>query len=177
MPKKIYHLIDAKIPVTRGKEIIQDTDTGGIKLVFNVRTIRRLFDYFSPLAISKEIFLNPYKVNWATKKTDVPYREWGNTANPYSKVWVKIARNYASWKVIYSKVGLSDEAGGIEAEKVIDSVLEKRLCLCVKENRKSFTLTDSDSISLDMYMFNIELWVFRQIEKIKIAFSPNKLNV
>jgi hypothetical protein len=92
-----FKLIESKVPVIKGKNIITDSNAGGEKNTYKIyRTwnwqliCMPVFDIY----LGTKTFWRPYKTNWDKKehKLHAPY--WGKKENPLLNLWLVLSNNY-----------------------------------------------------------------------------------
>jgi hypothetical protein len=94
-----FKLIDSKVPVVRGKNIITDSNVGGIKntyRIYRVTTIRskhlKLNWNWMPIYVGTKTFWRPYQVVWDKKEHRVPAPYWGK--GPLLNMWLVLSNDY-----------------------------------------------------------------------------------
>jgi hypothetical protein len=158
MAAKKYTLTECLIPFTKNKEILNDLDAGGIKLIYSVKNVKSTL---SQKDVGKVIFLKPYKKNWGISKKDVGKNEWGNTFSPYSNVWLQINEDYKS----YDK-----EIMNIRYTIVKDSNLISKL----NKQTKEFVIGTDEEIREIPLTEKIRFKLITMLDKLKI-FYPSAL--
>ena len=87
-----FKLIDSKVPVVRGKNIITDANVGGTKNTYRIYlctpwiwTIHRL--------VGTKTFWRPYQENWNKKGNRLHAPYWGK--GPLLNLWLVLSNDYA----------------------------------------------------------------------------------
>lgn len=98
MSAKKFSLIEAFVPVIKGKELVKDPGMGGIKLTYQETSTK--------VTLTKKdkktrVFLKPFKSTIAEDKKDceVTYGKgsWGNTSSLLSNVWLEVVDDYKNF--------------------------------------------------------------------------------
>ena len=98
-----FKLIDSKVPVVRGKNIITDSNVGGIKNTYKIYLVRRLTIRLLWMTwrsksevldkyVGTKTFWCPYKTAWDKKKHRVPAPYWGK--GPLLNLWLALLNDY-----------------------------------------------------------------------------------
>jgi hypothetical protein len=85
-----FKLIDSKVPVLRGKNIIVDSNVGGIKNIYKIYRVRPLMDKL----LCTRIFWRPWKSWWDVKKRRLPAPYWGKKDDPLLNMWLVLLNDY-----------------------------------------------------------------------------------
>jgi hypothetical protein len=98
-----FKLIDSKVPVVRGKNIIIDSNVGGTKNTYKIYQVRwlkiewlgktwriksKLFDKY----IGIKTFWRPYQKVWRKRTMRVPAPYWGK--GPLMNLWLALLNDY-----------------------------------------------------------------------------------
>jgi hypothetical protein len=102
----LYNLIKSDIPeILRNKVIIRDVNVGGIKLQYEVSTVKALvFKLFNKQKIinltlfpkdkETKTFLRPYKKNWSKEREKLPKCLWGKNDDVLTNLWIELVMDY-----------------------------------------------------------------------------------
>jgi hypothetical protein len=84
-----FKLIDSQVPKIKGKNIITDSNVGGVKNKYNVYRVRRwLWDKY----LGTKTFWRPYQTMWDKKEHRVPPPYWGK--GPLLNMWLVLSNDY-----------------------------------------------------------------------------------
>ena len=101
-----YKLIASFIPEILRNIIVKDVNVGGIKLSYEVSTVKALVfmffnkQYIKPISSRHNTetrhFLRPYKTFWdvADRKNWLPRCLWGKKSDPLTNLWVELELDY-----------------------------------------------------------------------------------
>ena len=86
-----FKLIDSKVPVVRGKNIITDSNVGGTKNIYKIYEVKSYICKWILIRklVGKRIFWRPYHKSWGTR---VPAPYWGK--GPLLNVWLVLFNDY-----------------------------------------------------------------------------------
>ena len=92
-----FKLIDSKVPVIKGKNVITDSNVGGTKNTYKVyRTNYVLFPIIGYICVNryvgKKTFLRPYQAIWDKKGNRLQAPYWGK--GPLLNLWLVLSNNY-----------------------------------------------------------------------------------
>jgi hypothetical protein len=84
-----FKLIDSKVPVIKGKNIITDSNVGGTKNTYKIYEIR---PYWFNKYLGTKTFLRPYQTIWDKKGNRLHAPYWGK--GPLLNLWLVLMNNY-----------------------------------------------------------------------------------
>ena len=87
-----FKFIDSKVPVIKGKNVITDSNVGGIKNTYNIYLVHWLW----PRYIGTKTFLRPYQSVWDAKKNRLPAPYWGK--GPLLNLWLILSNDFNNIK-------------------------------------------------------------------------------
>ena len=105
-----FELINSLVPVLKGRNIVTDSNVGGIKNTYRIRIVYKMnleFDFFSipivyPTYYSRLLgvksFLKPYQSVWDKRKHRLPPTYWGK--GPLLNLWLVLSNDYKDIKDI-----------------------------------------------------------------------------
>lgn len=100
-----YILLKADIPTLVRGVVAKDVNVGGIKLQYEVSTIKAcVFQFLNKQRIicltlfpkDKETrtFLNPYKELWDSNRNRLPKSLWGSNNDALTQLWIELESDY-----------------------------------------------------------------------------------
>lgn len=101
-----YKLVKSDVPEILRNNIVKDVNVGGIKLSYEVSTVKTIVfmflgkQYIIPISRRKNKetrhFLNPYKTFWDTsnKRNFLPKCLWGKNNHPLTNYWIELELDY-----------------------------------------------------------------------------------
>jgi hypothetical protein len=129
-----FKLINSQVPVIKGKNIITDSNVGGIKNTYDIIRISGPFGILRN-KLGTKTFLRPYQNKWPVKWQKLPPRYWGK--GPFINMWLLLSNDYDNIKNIKAlmpetdTMGISTKILGIEFKS---QILTKNL-----KSNQSFT--------------------------------------
>ena len=98
-----FKLIDSKVPVIKGENIITDSNVLGTKNTYNIYKLYtgKICKYLQLLGykgkyIGTKTFLRPYKSIWDKKEKRLPAPYWGK--GPLLNMWLVLRKDYKDTK-------------------------------------------------------------------------------
>jgi hypothetical protein len=86
-----FKLINSQVPVIKGKNIITDSNVGGIKNTYEIIRISGPFGILRK-RIGTKTFLRPYQRVWDVKRHKLPAIYWGK--GPLLNMWLILSNDY-----------------------------------------------------------------------------------
>jgi hypothetical protein len=86
-----FKLIDSKVPVMKGKNIITDSNVGGTKNTYEIYLVRPY--WFWDKFIGIKTFWRPYKTVWDKQGNRLPAPYWGGKG-PLLNLWLVLSNDY-----------------------------------------------------------------------------------
>ena len=88
-----FKLIDSRVPVMKGRTIIEDSNVGGIKNTYKLYYLRwNFFGYKFWNYVGTKTFLRPYQSVWDAKEHRLSPVYWGK--GPFVNLWLVLSNNY-----------------------------------------------------------------------------------
>jgi hypothetical protein len=100
-----FKLINSQVPVIKGKNIITDSNVGGIKNTYEIIRISGPFGILRK-RIGTKTFLRPYQRVWDVKRHKLPAKYWGK--GPFINMWLILNNDYNNIKEVKSFINLTD---------------------------------------------------------------------
>jgi len=133
-----YKLIDSKVPVMKGRNIITDSNVGGIKNTYKIYRLSGPFNLFKKY-IGTKTFLRPYKSVWDVKRHRLPVVYWGK--GPLLNMWLILSNDYDNINDV--KALLPDSDTMSICTKIFNADFESRVLVKNLKLNKSFTQSKS----------------------------------
>jgi hypothetical protein len=100
-----FKLVKKDIPEISKNIVILDANVGGVKLVYEVVSVKcAIFTLFEKQFILElpwiytrgieRVFLRPYKELWSFERKNLPKSLWGKTNDPLTQLWVELQSDY-----------------------------------------------------------------------------------
>jgi hypothetical protein len=92
-----FKLIDSKVPVIKGRNIITDSNVGGTKNTYQIYFVQKvLFGLKLHRYIGTKSFLRPYQSQWDKKNRRLRPNYWGK--GPLLNLWLVLNNDYDNIK-------------------------------------------------------------------------------
>ena len=102
---KRFKLIQKDEPQIVSRVVVKDANVGGIKLRYEVSTVKALvFSVFKrpktivlrtlPKTLETRTFLRPFKKSWNASRDRLPKSLWGKNNEPLTNLWIELECDY-----------------------------------------------------------------------------------